>query len=441
MAGNIFRFVGFNYDECSGELILRYNSCGLYDFEERIIFLGERRNLTAEEKEILNRVFKALHIAAGISYYKAFLCPETSFDSYTLSLEEEEFFNVFYKKGLGEFAWRNNVNVPYPFESNGKSCGQAHDIVLPHQNLIAVGGGKDSSVTIELMKKTGMPCTLFAMGRHQAIANTVRIASLPCVNVIREISPLLLEMNRTSGVLNGHVPITGILSFILAASAIIYGFDTVVMSNERSANVGNTDKGGLTVNHQWSKSIEFENMFIKFIKENITPSLRYFSLLRPYSELAIAGKFAEFPQYHRVFTSCNRAFKYVKENRTDCWCGECDKCRFVFLILAPFLTKDTMIGIFGSNLLDNLENRKGYAELLGLEGFKPFECVGEIEESVAALFMLSKIKEWNDSFILQNLLPQVINKYSVSGCQDFMQKSFAKSDVHNIPKEIQNAGF
>lgn len=444
----VFRFTNFEYDETNGILSLHYRVDSYGEFTEKITFNGARQVLTPAKKRVLNHIFKELHIAAGISYYKAFLSPDVQFDSYSVSQQEADFFNTFYVKGLGEFAYRNNVTVKPPFKVSADSrdveeCRRpdSEKIDLPKRCLTAVGGGKDSSVTIELLKKANIPCVLFAMGNHRAIKETIQAAELPYINVQRELSPALLELNKQGKVLNGHIPITGILSFILLASAVIYGFNTVVMSNERSASFGNTYKDGMSVNHQWSKSLEFENMLIKFVKDTITPSLNYFSLLRPYSELGIASKFAEYTKYHNVFTSCNHAFKYVKENRTERWCGQCDKCRFVYLILSPFIERKKLAAIFGDDLLNNPDNEKGYKELLGLSGFKPFECVGEITESVAALFMAADKSEWKDAYIVQQLLPQVIEKYSVQECENFVKQAFAESEQHNIPAEIAENCF
>ncbi len=439
---NVFDFTGFDYDEASGVLSLHYRVKPSYEFTEKITFEGARQALTPAKKRVLNQIFKYLHIAAGTSYYKAFLCPSVTFNSYTLTQYEADFFNKFYISGLGEFSYRNNVMVPSLFTASPDSCSfSPEEIDLPNKCLIAVGGGKDSSVTTELMRAENADCTLFAMGNHRAILETIQAAGLPHISVKRELSPVLLDLNKQGKVLNGHVPVTGILSFILLAAAVIYDFKYVVMSNERSASFGNTSKNGLQVNHQWSKSLEFENMLIDLLANNITPSVKYFSRLRPYSELTIAEKFASFPKYHDVFTSCNHAFKYVKENRTDRWCAACDKCRFVYLILSPFMDRNRLSQIFGDDLLNNPANEKGYEELLGLSGFKPFECVGEITESVAALFMLSDKKQWSDSYIVRKLLPRVIEKYSEKTCESFIKEAFTDSKSHNIPKEFTDADF
>ena len=433
----VFKFVSYSYDEKSGLLLLNYNA-GKYDFTEKITFLGQRRELSEREKTALNRVFRALHIAAGVSYYKTFLCPEMKILTTPLSYNEAVFFKDFYVKGLGEFSYRNDIEIKPDFKAEGAYV-KPDDVKLPKGVLVPVGGGKDSILALEMLREKGISPIMFAVGEHKAIKDVMKIAGFPSLSVKRELSPLLFELNKHENTFNGHVPVTGILSFIMVASAIIYGFDTVVMAIERSANTGNTFRNGEEVNHQWSKSFEFENLFSNFIKQNLLPSFNYFSILREYSELEIAKRFSKYKQYLGAFTSCNAAFKIDEGKRVDRWCGICDKCRFVFLALAPFMARDELVPLFGRDLLAEPEQERGYEELLGLSAFRPFECVGEIEESVAALTLLSSLDEWKTAYIVKELMPKVVAKYG--DCQEIVRKVFTRSEKHNIPKEFQDEHF
>ncbi len=348
-----------------------------------------------------------LHIAAGVSYYKAFIPPRIKVETQPLSQIAAQFFNRFYLKGLGEFAYRNNIDLrnrirfPYRTDSNAHPA----QLSLPRRTAVPVGGGKDSSVTLELLKRHNEPMTALSVGYHKSIEEIASAAEIPLWHVKRYLSPNLLELNK-NGALNGHVPITGILSFVFVVAAIVYGFDTIAMSNEGSANVGNVKFEGLEVNHQWSKSEEFEIEFRELLRSEIFPSLQYFSLLRPFSELFIAKIFSNFTHYHRRFSSCNKAFKI--EGKIDAkWCGDCDKCRFVFLILSPFLSHKSMMDIFRTNLLAQKTQLPKFEKLLGLKGAKPFECVGEFEESIAALTLLGRLPEWQNSEIVNSLLSHV----------------------------------
>ena len=194
--------------------------------------------------------------------------------------------------------------------------------------------------------------------------------------------------------MNGHVPITGILSFIMACGAILYEYDSVVMSNEGSASEGNMEFGGIDINHQYSKSLEFELDFESYIKTHVMTDFKYFSLLRPLSETGIACLFSTQAKYFDDFKSCNLNFRIDEGVRQYGWCCTCPKCHFVFLALSPFIEKERLIEIFGGNILADIAQEDGYRELLGLKGHKPFECVGEIEECQNIIKTLSISPEW-----------------------------------------------
>lgn len=179
------------------------------------------------------------------------------------------------------------------------------------------------------------------------------------------------------------------------------------MSNEHSASAPNITSDGLDVNHQWSKSFAFEQALQRYVSRHVVDGIRYFSLLRPLTEVAIASRFSRYPAYLPIFRSCNTAFRQVEEQRSTNWCCDCPKCRFVFLALAPFVAKPQLIATFGRDLLDEPAQIDGFAELCGLRRFKPFECVGEIEESAALLHHLGTLPCWRDTAVVRALSPRL----------------------------------
>jgi UDP-N-acetyl-alpha-D-muramoyl-L-alanyl-L-glutamate epimerase len=199
------------------------------------------------------------------------------------------------------------------------------------------------------------------------------------------------------------VPITGILSAIALACAVLAGFDTIAMSNEHSASAPNLVVDGIVINHQFSKSLEFEEDFAAYVQNHVTPSIAYFSMLRPLSEIAIARRFARHRQYFEIFRSCNTAFRQSPAERGRQWCCDCPKCRFVFLALSPFVAKPQLIAIFGRDLLDDETQCDGFAELCGLRAHKPFECVGEIVESAAVMAHLGGRPDWRNDLVVRRL--------------------------------------
>ena len=425
-----FSYKKYDFDPSTGVLSLYYQ-LDTYSFCEQITFPNAPFDLNEQQKKALNSIFFLTHIAFGISYYKTF-CPENlEILSGTLTKTEAQFFDKFYLEGLGEFAIRNGLNlqnkINFPFKKNFKR--DVLDFELDEKFFVPVGGGKDSCVTLELLKRTQKKLTAISVGTARPIEECIQKAEIPSLLITRKIDEQLILLNQSGKVYNGHVPITGLLAFLLWASGIIYNHKYIAMSTESSANSGNLMQGELKINHQYSKSYDFELDFYH-ICQSITPKFLYFSLLRPFLEIKIGSLFASYcEKYFPVFTSCNKAFKLDKTKRLDRWCGCCDKCRFVFLALAPFMNKEELVKAVGTNPLDDPANLKGYEELLGISGHKPFECVGEIEECRAAFHLLLKRKEYQSDALILALKNKVPTP---------TKDIFKTTSEHLIPQEIYN---
>lgn len=439
---NKFRFVSYHYDVKNAEVRLNYAFDEAFQFCEKIKFHKAKTQLTAEELSAVDTVLFFLHIACGISYYKAFVPQTMSIETGNLNHEQAEFFNEFYLKGLGEFSWRNNLNlnqmIHFPWNEKPNHCTPS-TLVLPDVTAVPIGGGKDSNVVLETLRTHGEKVVCIAQGRPRPIRESIAVSGCDEIEFTRTIAPELIALNGQAGVYNGHVPITGVYAFCLALCAVLYGYDKVAMGNERSANVGNlVRKDNFEVNHQWSKSLEFEKNFNSFAQKYLLQNFTYFSMLRPLSELDIASRFAKLSKYHSVFTSCNKAFKLDKEKRLERWCGGCDKCRFVFLALAPFMDKQALIQAVGKNILSDEKQLSGFEELLGLSNHKPFECVGEVEECAVAMHMLAQKEEWKNEFIVQELYPRLLEKYGMQTIQDWQKIVFTKSEKHCLPDRFKD---
>jgi hypothetical protein len=411
---------GYRFAPDSGTLSLHYAFDGGPSFEERIVFPA--RTISRPGSEALDRVFRLLLLACGVSYYKAFAPERVRCAAFPLDSATAAFFTDFYVKGLGEFAWRNGIDLASRLHivTDAVEPPSALRLELPRLTCVPVGGGKDSIVTVECLKQAGEPLVLFALGNAAPIEATIAQAGLPAVRVMRSLDPALFALNK-AGALNGHVPITGILSLIVVACAIIHGFDAIAMSNEHSASAPNV----ADVNHQYSKSFEFERSLSRLLEQHVVQGLRYFSLLRPLTEVAIARRFARHTAYFSVFRSCNTAFRQTPDRRGTNWCCDCPKCRFVFLVLAPFVERQRLIAIFGRDMLDDPAQIDGFAELCGLQRHKPFECVGEIEESAAAMAHLAGMADWRDEAAVRALSPRL--------CGDFAAL-FAPRGPHLVPE-------
>lgn len=363
----------------------------------------------ADDDPRLDRALLHLHIAAGTSYYKTAAPSAVIVDGGGLTREETDFHRHLYDDGLREFSVVNGLPVPRPVTivSDPVAPTSAVDQVgrrkdrrrgRPGDVLVPIGGGKDSLVLAEALRPLGP--RLFAVNPHPLVVELADQARLDLLVARRTLSPELERLNR-AGALNGHVPITAIVSLIGVLGASIYGYDTIAMAIERSASEETVMVDGVPVNHQFSKSRQLEELLHRLVVSSIDADLTYGSALRPYSELAISRSFATLDRYHPTFCSCNTVFRRSGE-ATDGWCGRCAKCRFVALMLAPFLTRGALSAIMGTDLFADPAEVPGFAALMSTVD-KPFECVGERRESAVAIRLLSAQDEWRDSPVVTAL--------------------------------------
>ncbi len=387
------------------------------------------------------RLARLLTLACGMSYYKA-AAPAVVHVEFGLTSAERTFLTELIRNGLGEFAFRNQLPGALTPEITGEHLDQAFDHESSNARaddsipLVAVGGGKDSVVTIESIKRAGLRPMLFSVNSFEPIERCAEVSGLELRSAHRALDHKLVVLNYRGGY-NGHIPVTAINSLVALLTADLLGIGPVVMSNERSAEYGNLEWNGRTINHQWSKSIEFERILRSALDGPGEPA-SYFSLLRPLSEIDIARRFAKLPSYFPAFTSCNRAFALNESKRTTSWCRKCPKCQFVFLILAPFIPRAELEGIFGGNVLHDPDNYSGYQELLGLGGHKPFECVGEYAEAALALVMLADQDDWKDSVPVDKLTEELRSQGKVPSDEE-RRNLLRPTSEHVVPPHFQEA--
>jgi hypothetical protein len=327
---------------------------------------------------------------------------------------ERAFLTEYYREGLGEFAYRNDIDLSALAVVGPEAAPRAphRQVVQGRRPLVPFGGGLDSTVSVELLRRRGVDSTLFVVNRpgdrFAAIEEPARVTGLPVVRAERTIDEQLLR-SRELGFMNGHVPVTGIISAAAILAAALGGHDAVVMSNEWSASSATLVVDGRPVNHQFSKSEQFESGLRSVLAQAGPPLPDYFSVLRPFSELWIAEQFATHPEYFDHFRSCNRAFHIDQSLRWDHWCGECDKCCFIDLILAPFVSRADLRRVFGgTEPLGRDDLLPTFRKLLGLlPDSKPWECVGdEVECRVAARMAVDRADraDRSDDAVLDSLV-------------------------------------
>ncbi len=429
-----FRFLARELD-AQGRVTLRYALDDEISFVEELD-LPIDGELSDAERERVDGLLSLLHWVAGVSYFKVAAPPRVSCETGAPTPAVAALLEALYSEGLGEFAYTNGLaRLPRPrFPTGGRvaRAGVSEEQGEIGRVLVPVGGGKDSAVALEIVRRSPRETALFSIGNAPPIARTVAIARLPQLLVQRRLDPRLEALNR-AGALNGHVPITAIVSCVALLTAALRGFDAVAMANERSASSGNVAWDGIEVNHQFSKGLRAERLLSAAVAE-VQNGVSVFSVLRPASELAIARAFARMDRYHGAFTSCNAIFRIDPALRAASWCCDCPKCRFVFLALAPFSAPEHLREIFGRDLLDDERQFAGFALLTATGGHKPFECVGEEQESLAAIRLLAEDPRWSSHSVLRRLVAEVLARYPATAGDP--EEVLALSADHDVPAAL-----
>ncbi len=356
--------------------------------------LDSRQKKRLMHSKETRRCIENLLLMLGISYWKTY-CPKKIIIASEalekpLSYEQAQWWNTVYTRGLGEFFYKNKIDyrnlVNFPYDKKvspdislkktvkeetarfyGAMAKQKIMKTLPKisgRSLLLFGGGKDSIVSAELLKTAKKRWTFFVLNEYPVQKKLIQKMKAKAIVFERTIDPQLLKLNEQKQVYNGHVPVTFMYSLNALLAASLYDYQNVILSNEESANYGNVKYMGEMINHQWSKSHEAEKLLQRYLLENVTSKIRYFSLLRTLREIDIAEIFSFFPQYFNLFSSCNRNFT-IKKRTQKMWCGECPKCAFVFALLSAYIPKKDLIEIFGKNLYADKTLVPLYEELLG----------------------------------------------------------------------------
>ena len=413
-----FIFESYEFDLDTKNLRFYYSYDGILNFCETYKFDFE---FTDYNPEALDRAVYSLFIMAGISYFKAYLAPNIIINVGKLSEVDYHFFKNIYQKGLGEFFFVNQLDpeteINFPkddFVSKRKIEFKSSGI------LLGIGGGKDSLLSYEFLKDSEENITTWSLDHQEILEPLVKKMGSDHLTVERQWDLQLLKLNSDDA-LNGHVPISAILGLVGVVTAILSGKKDIVVSNEQSANEMTLKYQGVEINHQYSKSSEFEKSLRLYLENNFGQSINYFSFLRPLSEVYIAELFSRkyFDKYKDVFSSCNNA--YTNESHKIYWCGKCPKCAFIFLAFTPFIDRTKLESLWHDNLILNPNLDHIYRQILGIAGDKPLDCVGEIKESRAAMKLA------------QNIYPE-LNKYQFDLPADYDYRKLG--NISEMPKTM-----
>lgn len=378
----VFLFKNYELEEDSDKIKIKYHFeiQGLAEFApEWTIKKGTGENMINDP--VLKNLVFSLGMVELVSYWKITCSPTVKILCGSIDKEQEKWWKTQYFNGLGEFFYINEIDADFDtfmkieseFTGTPFSSGKTETKTLKGC-LIPVGGGKDSIVTLNILKNMRKESSCYLINKRNSIYQSAYAAGYSDEQIVlstRTLDQNMIRLN-SEGYLNGHTPFSAIVAFSAVIAAYINSKKYVVLSNEASANESTVKDS--SVNHQYSKSFEFENDFAQYEKKYINSGVQYFSLLRPWSEFQIAKYFSNLTDFHKIFRSCN------KGSKKDIWCGNCSKCLFVSLILSPFLTVEEITDIIGTNMLENKEMLETFKKLTGMVDEKPFECVGSRDE-------------------------------------------------------------
>ena len=332
------------------------------------------------ESDYTNYLIFHIGLVELISYWKATCSKNVIIKAGYLNNEQIEWFKKLYYYGLGELFYTNGITPNYNDFMNITCVIDENNITYPNYNgvgnLIPVGGGKDSNVTLELLKDSYDINNVFIVNSkevHLSCAKVANYTNEKIISIKRTIDKNLIELNK-QGFINGHTPFSAMVAFTSFLTAFLNNKRYIILSNEASANESNIND--TKINHQYSKTYEFENDFNEYTKKYFKIDITYFSLLRPLNEYQIALLFSKYEKYHNIFKSCNVGSK----EKPWIWCSNCPKCLFVYIMLSPFLYKNKLIDIFGRDLYEDESLLETFIDLTGFGKNKPFECVGTYEE-------------------------------------------------------------
>ena len=415
------------------EIIFYFNIPNLTTFNPKLIIKKENITNKNINKEFLEYLVFNIGLVELISYVKCTCSPNIIIKCGYLNEEQINWFKKLYYNGLGEFLYRNNINIKEQDLFNITTTQEKKEFNIEYKgegNLIPVGGGKDSNVTLELLKEEDNTC--FIINPKGANIECANISGYNTITIKRILDKKIIDLNK-EGFLNGHTPFSAIVAFTSYLCAYLSNKKYIILSNEDSANQSTVI--GTNINHQYSKTYEFENDFNNYTKKYFKIDIKYFSLLRPLTEFQIGMLFSKIKKYHKSFKSCNIGSK----GETWEWCNHCPKCLFVYTILSPFLYKEDLINIFGKDLFEDESLLETFQELLGYKETKPWECVGTYEE---VRYAVSKLIKKLENQKLPYLLEYYKNNYPLYLEEKYETKYNEKNNLEehfeNIIKEAIN---
>lgn len=431
-----FYYNSFSLTEDNEAIYLEYDFeiPNLSKFTPKLRIMKKKMNFKSiDTLEAKNMAFN-IGMIELISYWKCACPPKIIIKCGYVDEEQIKFWKKIYFHGLGELFFTNNIKTTMDefvtIENVLSENEFKYEDISDESNgyIVPIGGGKDSCVTLETLRINKESDYALIINPKPVTLKCAELAGLDSDHIIeiyRAIDKRLIDLNA-QGFINGHTPFSAMLAFVSYFTAYLLGKKYIALSNENSANESNVV--GEKINHQYSKSFEFEVDFENYSSNYLKASVKYFSFLRPLNELQIAKIFSKHEKYHPVFKSCNVGSKGAEWK----WCCNCAKCLFAYTILSPFLYQEKLVNIFGEDLFEKESLLQTFIELTGNGEVKPFDCVGTFEEvNFAATKTIMNIEGQNKELPL--LLKYYKEKFGLADTSEDITKRY--NDENNLTDE------
>lgn len=431
----LYRGYTLSADETGLRIEYHFAITGLCEFHPKWRIPCETPSAFLDDPAVQRMVF-SLGMTELVSYWKITCSPTVRVLCGALTEAQSDWWKTLYFGGLGEFFYRNNIQTDFDsfmnIQCEGESLPDTPSARTLSGRLIPVGGGKDSIVTLHLLREMHADSSAYMINHRDSSAAAAKLAGIPehcIIEAFRSLDHNMLDCNA-KGFLNGHTPFSAIVAFSAVLTAYLHGLESVILSNESSACESTVSEA--EINHQYSKSFAFERDFFAYERDFLRSGVQYFSLLRPLTEFQIARYFAALPAaYHEIFRSCNAGAKQ------DAWCGKCAKCLFVSVILLPFLPYERIVSLIGSDMLNQATYAPILQELCGLLPNKPFECVGSRKEvNIALCLGIARMQAEHKP------LPLLLNDYRQTALYEEYREEAADfggefDNEHHLPPALE----
>ena len=188
-----FLYNSYNIFEEDNKICIEYDFEieNLTKFKPRIEILKKEFVFKDIKSDIVKNMVFNLGLVEAISYFKATCSPLFLIKCGKLDDFQENWFKKLFYLGLGEFRFINNIDISenefVKFISEGEDIGFSRSTDILDGILIPIGGGKDSNVTLELLKKYKNKSLVFRIGANEVSTNCAKVAGFENEEIVEAV--------------------------------------------------------------------------------------------------------------------------------------------------------------------------------------------------------------------------------------------------------------